>query len=166
MTKNKINSAIVHEAAQDLKWHRFPDTKASFRETGIKILLRYKNEELLKTFNIDKDKIAIGRHSSNDIHINNFAVSRQHARIIRNQGNYLIEDLKSTNGIYLNKVRIISRYLKDGDVINIGKHTLVVSIKTENDKKPTYSLVKTENDKNSGYSVDEQFRLLNIERLR
>ena len=76
------------------------------------------------------------------------AVSRQHARIIRNQGNYLIEDLESTNGIYLNKVRIISRYLKDGDIINIGRHTLVVSIKTENDKNPTYSLIKTQNDKN------------------
>jgi len=139
LKKNKINSAIVQEAAQDLKWHRLSDTKASFRKTEIKILLRYKNE-LLKTFKIDKDEIAIGRLKSSDIHINNPVVSRQHARIIKNQGNYLIEDLKSTNGIYLNKVRIISRYLKDGDVINIGKHTLVVNIKTENDKNLTHSL--------------------------
>ncbi|MBW2252897.1 MAG: FHA domain-containing protein [Deltaproteobacteria bacterium] len=141
--------------------------------------MRYKNEELLKTFNIDKDEITIGRLANNDIHIDYPAVSRQHARIIRNQGNYLIEDLKSTNGIYLNKVRIISRYLKDGDVINIGRHTLVVNIKTENDKKPAYSLVKTENEKKSAYSpvktenekipahsIEGQFRMLNIERLR
>jgi general secretion pathway protein A len=166
LKKKKINSAIVKEAAQDLKWPRLSDTKASFRETGIKILLRYKNEELLKTFNIDKDEIAIGRLSSNDIHINNTAVSRQHARIIRNQGNYLIEDLKSTNGIYLNKVRIISRYLKDGDVINIGKHTLVVNIKTEINKSPTPSLIKTENDKKPAHSIEGQVRMLNIERLR
>jgi len=178
LKKNKINSAIVHEAAQDLKWPRLSDTKASFRKTEIKILLRYKNE-LLKTFNIDKDEIAIGRLENNDIHIDNPAVSRQHARIIRNQGNYLIEDLKSTNGIYLNKVRIISRYLKDGDVINIGRHTLVVNIKTENEKKPAYSLiktenekktayslVKTENDKNPAHSLKGQVRMLNIERLR
>jgi len=136
LKKNKINSAIVQEAARDLKWHRLSDTKASIRKTEIKILLTYKNK-LLKTFKIDKDEIAIGRHKSNDIQITNSAVSRQHARIIRNQGNYLIEDLKSTNGIYLNKVRIISRYLKDGDVINIGKHTLVVNIKTENNKNST-----------------------------
>jgi len=115
------------------------------------ILLKYKNE-LLKTFKIDKDEITIGRLKSSDIHINNPTVSKQHARIIKNQGNYLIEDLKSTNGIYLNTVRIISRYLKDGDVINIGKDTLVVNIKTENDKNSRSSKM--------------QIIMLDIERLR
>ncbi|MBT8350415.1 MAG: FHA domain-containing protein, partial [Deltaproteobacteria bacterium] len=70
----------------------------------IKILLK-SNQKVLKTFETDKDKITIGRFKSNDIHINNPAVSRQHAQIIKNQNNYLIEDLKSTNGTYLNKVR-------------------------------------------------------------
>jgi len=118
----------------------------------IKILLKYK-QKVLKTFEIDKDEIAIGRVKSNDIHINNLAVSKHHARIIKNQGNYLIEDLKSTNGTYLNTVRIISRYLKDSDVINIGKYTLVVNIKTENGKNPTHS--------SKGHIM-----MLNIERLR
>ncbi len=118
----------------------------------IKILLKYK-QKVLKTFEIDKDEITIGRVKSNDIHINNLAVSKHHARIIKNQGNYLIEDLKSTNGTYLNTVRIISRYLKDSDVINIGKYTLVVKIKTENDKNPTHS--------SKGHIM-----MLNIERLR
>ena len=104
----------------------------------IKILLKF-NEKVLKTFETDKDKVTIGRHKSNDIHINNPAASKQHARIIKNQGNYLIEDLKSTNGTYLNTVRIISTYLKDGDVINFEKYTLAVNIKTENDNNPTPS---------------------------
>ena len=118
----------------------------------IKIQLKHKNE-LLKTFKFDKDIITIGRLDSNDIHINNPAVSKQHAQIIKNQDNYLIEDLKSTNGIYLNKVRIFIRYLKDNDVINIGKYTLVVNIKTENDKDPAHS-------------KKGQIMMLNIERLR
>jgi len=118
----------------------------------IKILLKYKNE-LLKTFETDKDIITIGRLESNDIYINNPAISKKHAQIVKNQDNYLIEDLKSTNGIYLNKVRIFIRYLKDNDVINIGKYTLVVNIKTENDKKPTHG-------------PKGQIMMLNIERLR
>jgi len=118
----------------------------------IKILLKYENE-LQKTFKIDKDEITIGRLKSCDIHINNPAVSKQHARIIKKQDNYLIEDLKSTNGIYLNTVRIISRYLKDGDIINIGIHTLVVNIKTGNDE-------------NSIRSSKGQIMMLNVERLR
>ena len=118
----------------------------------IKILLKYK-QKVLKTFETDKKRITIGRLSNNDIHINNPAVSKQHAQIIKNQDNYLIEDLKSTNGIYLNKVRIFIRYLKDGDVINIGKHTLVINIKTETDKNPTHS-------------PKGHIMMLNIERLR
>lgn len=118
----------------------------------IKILLKYKNE-LLKTFKFDKDEITIGRVKSCDIQIDNPAVSKQHAQIIKKQDNYLIEDLKSTNGTYLNTVRIISRYLKDGDVINIGKHTLAVNIKKEIDKDPTHS-------------PKGQIMMLNIERLR
>jgi pSer/pThr/pTyr-binding forkhead associated (FHA) protein len=104
----------------------------------IKILLKF-NKKVLKTFETDKDKITIGRLESNDIHINNPSVSRQHAQIIKNQGNYLIEDLKSTNGSYLNKVRTTISYLKDGDVITIEKYALVVNIKTENDINLTLS---------------------------
>jgi pSer/pThr/pTyr-binding forkhead associated (FHA) protein len=98
----------------------------------IKILLKL-NQKVLKAFETDKDKITIGRHKSNDIRINKPAVSRQHAQIVNNQGNYLIEDLKSTNGTFLNKSRIATSYLKDGDVITIEKYALVVKIKTEND---------------------------------
>lgn len=165
LKKNKINSAIVQEAAHDLKWHRLPDTKAPFRKTEIKIFLRYKNE-LLKIFNIDKDEITIGRLESNDIQINNSAVSRQHARIIRNQGTYLIEDLESTNGLHLNKVRIISRYLKDGDVINIGRNTMEVRIKTENKNNSTHSLIQTEDEKNLAHSLKGELMMLDIERFR
>jgi len=104
----------------------------------IKILLKF-NQKVIKTFEIDKDKITIGRLKCNDIHIDNPAVSRQHARIIKNQNNYLIEDLKSTNGSYLNKVRTAISYLKDGDVIFIGKYALVVNIKAENDNNLTLS---------------------------
>jgi pSer/pThr/pTyr-binding forkhead associated (FHA) protein len=118
----------------------------------IKILMKYKNE-ILKTFKSDKDKIIIGRIKSCDIEIDDPAVSKQHAQIIKKQGNYLIEDLKSTNGTYLNTVRIISRYLKDNDVINIGKYTLAVNIKKENDK-------------NSTHGQKGQIMMLNIERLR
>ncbi len=118
----------------------------------IKIRLKYKLK-VLKTFETDKDKIAIGRLKSSDIHINDPAVSKKHARIIKTEGNYLVEDLKSTNGIYLNKVRVFSKYLKDNDVITIGKYSLEVNIKTEDKKKSTNG--------SKGHIMT-----LNIERLR
>ena len=118
----------------------------------IKILLKF-NQKVLKTFETDKDKITIGRLKSNDIHINNPEVSRQHARIIKNQGNYLFEDLKSTNGSYLNKVRTEISYLKDGDVITIEKYALAVNIKTENEINLTLS-------------PEGEIQLLNVEKLK
>jgi pSer/pThr/pTyr-binding forkhead associated (FHA) protein len=118
----------------------------------IKILLKHK-QKVLKTFEADKDKIAIGRLKSNDIQINDSAVSKQHARITKKEGNYLIEDLKSTNGIYLNKIRVFSRYLKDSDIINIGKYSLEVNIKKEDIEK-------------SSDRPKSHIMTLNIERLR
>ncbi|MDY6791599.1 MAG: FHA domain-containing protein [Thermodesulfobacteriota bacterium] len=118
----------------------------------IKILLKL-NQKVLKAFETDKDKITIGRLESNDIHIDSPAVSRQHAQIIQNQGNYLIEDLKSTNGTFLNKGRIATSYLKDGDVITIEKYALAVKIKTENNI-------------NIALSPEGEIQLLNVEKLK
>jgi len=104
----------------------------------LKIFLKYK-QEVLKTYNFDKSEITIGRLESNDIHINNSSVSKLHARIVKDRDNYSIEDLKSTNGTYLNKTRIIKSYLKDNDVINVGKYTLVTNIETKYSKGPNHS---------------------------
>jgi pSer/pThr/pTyr-binding forkhead associated (FHA) protein len=86
-----------------------------------------KNTEL-KTIETDKDTITIGRNNNCDIHINNLGVSKEHAAITRQNGNYVIEDLNSTNGTLLNNEPITKAGLSGKDVITIGKHTLFVSL--------------------------------------
>lgn len=89
------------------------------------ILLKF-NDQLLKTIETDRDAITIGRNESNEIQVDNLSVSKQHAKISKQDDKYVIEDLKSTNGTYLNE-KIISRAeLNDQDVITIGKHTLEI----------------------------------------
>ena len=95
----------------------------------LKIELKFK-DSVLKTIVLDKEVISIGRHSDNDIHIDSLSVSSQHARIVKYHKKYIIEDLDSTNGTYLNKKRISKEKLADNDVITIGKHTLSTSFKT------------------------------------
>ena len=93
----------------------------------LKILLKLKDKEL-KTLETDKDEITIGRNENNDIHINNLGASKVHARIFRRNEEYIIEDLKSTNGTLMNNKSIITAKLSGNDVVTIGKHNLYISI--------------------------------------
>jgi pSer/pThr/pTyr-binding forkhead associated (FHA) protein len=95
----------------------------------LKIELKFK-DSVLKTIVLDKEVITIGRHSDNDIHIDSLSVSSQHARIVKYHKKYIIEDLDSTNGTFLNKKRISKEKLSDNDVLTIGKHSLTTSFKT------------------------------------
>ncbi|MEO5378055.1 MAG: FHA domain-containing protein [Magnetococcus sp. DMHC-6] len=68
---------------------------------------------------------AIGRTSENEIILDNPAVSRSHAAIVRKGDKYLLEDLDSRNGTFVNGQRIQRHELQDGDSILVGKHTLL-----------------------------------------
>jgi pSer/pThr/pTyr-binding forkhead associated (FHA) protein len=98
----------------------------------IKISLKLKDKEL-KTLETDKAEISIGRNENNDIPINNLGASKKHARIFRLNGEYIIEDLKSTNGTMMNNKNIITAKLTGKDVITIGKHNLYISITNDRD---------------------------------
>ena len=89
------------------------------------------NDAVLKTIETDKEVITIGRNVKNDIQIDNLSVSKQHARIVKHQGHYFIEDMKSTNGTYLNEKKIAKKKLANNDVITIGKHTLLAILEKQ-----------------------------------
>lgn len=105
----------------------------------LKIVLKLKDKEL-KTLETDKAEITIGRNDNNDIHINNLGVSKKHARIFRCNGEYVIEDLKSTNGTLMNNESIATAKLSGNDVATIGKHDLYISIQEA--RKATWELAQ------------------------
>ena len=79
-------------------------------------------DTILDTFKIDKDEITIGRNSANDITINNLAVSDRHARIVRDQSGYFVEDLNSTNGTFVNGRKINRIGIGGHQEITIGSY--------------------------------------------
>jgi pSer/pThr/pTyr-binding forkhead associated (FHA) protein len=89
------------------------------------------NNAVLKTIETEKEVITIGRNVKNDIQIDNLSVSKQHAKIVKHQGKYLLEDLNSTNGTYLNEKKISKEKLTNNDIITIGKHTLVAILEKQ-----------------------------------
>ena len=93
----------------------------------LKIILKF-NHTVIRELKIDQDEIVIGRDLGNDVHIDNIAVSREHAKIIRGSNYYLIEDLNSTNGTFVNGKKINKKFLKEDDEISIGKHSLQIIV--------------------------------------
>lgn len=75
-------------------------------------------------YQLDRERLTIGRKPENDIPIDNLAVSGKHALIITILDDSFLEDLGSTNGTYVNGKLIKKHALKNGDVIAIGKHEL------------------------------------------
>jgi pSer/pThr/pTyr-binding forkhead associated (FHA) protein len=70
-------------------------------------------------------RIIVGRIPDNDLQIDSRFVSRHHCQIVTTPHSCVIEDLNSTNGIYVKSKRVRRHYLNDGDVVVIGKHELI-----------------------------------------
>ncbi len=70
--------------------------------------------------NLEADTLIVGRADDADIRIGSTALSRRHMRLERYQGGYRALDLDSSNGVYLNEVRIHSAVLRDGDTLQLG----------------------------------------------
>ncbi len=82
-------------------------------------------EDRGKDFKIVKEETTIGREQGNDIIIPNPTVSRFHAKIIRSEDRYFIEDLGSANGTLVNGIKVVKELLHDGDIIQLGDVVLV-----------------------------------------
>jgi pSer/pThr/pTyr-binding forkhead associated (FHA) protein len=75
-------------------------------------------------FQLNKERMTIGRKPDNDVQVDNLAVSGKHALVITILDDSFLEDLGSTNGTYVNGKLIKKHALRDGDVVGIGKHEL------------------------------------------
>lgn len=83
------------------------------------------NKQVIKEYPFLKDSITIGRNEDNGIIIDNLAVSSYHAKIDKVGPDYILTDLQSTNGTFVNDQSIVSHKLSHGDNITIGKHILL-----------------------------------------
>jgi pSer/pThr/pTyr-binding forkhead associated (FHA) protein len=95
-----------------------------------KLIVQFKGA-FIQEQEIDKSSILIGRREGNDIKIDNLAVSGNHAKIQKVDDSYIIVDLKSTNGTFVNRKKIIQAKLHHKDEIIIGKHTLIFEHESE-----------------------------------
>jgi type II secretory pathway predicted ATPase ExeA len=70
-------------------------------------------------------RLIIGRTVDNDVQIDSKFISRHHCQIVTNADGSVLEDLNSTNGVYVKSKRVRKHHLNDGDVIVLGKHEIM-----------------------------------------
>ena len=89
-----------------------------------KLILKFGDRELSECA-VGTQPVTIGRMPDNNLVIDNPAVSGRHARVYQEGNHYVLEDLKSTNGTFVNDKPIARHTLLEGDTVLVGKHTLL-----------------------------------------
>jgi predicted component of type VI protein secretion system len=89
-----------------------------------KLVLLFEGRVLKETPVSHTAALTIGRLPDNTIVIDNTAVSSHHVRVVREGPQFVVEDLESTNGTFVNGDKITKRALRHGDTILVGKHKL------------------------------------------
>lgn len=79
---------------------------------------------VLKEIPLIKERMTLGRKPHNDIQIDNLAISGEHAAVVTILNDSFLEDLNSTNGTLVNGQTAKKHFLKNGDVIELGKYKL------------------------------------------
>jgi pSer/pThr/pTyr-binding forkhead associated (FHA) protein len=90
--------------------------------TGVLVVKRGPNAG--SRFLLDADVTTAGRHPDSDIFLDDITVSRRHVELVRSGTGYLVRDVGSLNGTYLNRERIDESAIANGDELQIGKFKL------------------------------------------
>ena len=146
--RDHVTVADVEAAVKELQWSEFTSNTnrvpalptasaepsaepAAARASGTsspqtvgRILLAQKGETAIER-ELKPGRLVIGRTPDNDLQIDSKIISRHHCQIVPQPDSCVIEDLNSTNGIYVMSKRVRRHNLNDGDVVHVGQHEIM-----------------------------------------
>jgi pSer/pThr/pTyr-binding forkhead associated (FHA) protein len=95
------------------------------RSVGAGMLMVKRGPNAGTRFVLSPEVTRAGRHPESDIFLDDITVSRRHAEFVRQNMGYMVRDVGSLNGTYVNHERIEEAHLSSGDEVQIGKFKLV-----------------------------------------
>ncbi|MBI3560111.1 MAG: FHA domain-containing protein [Gammaproteobacteria bacterium] len=95
-----------------------------------KLIIRHNGRKIDELI-IKRDVVTLGRKADNDLRLEDSTVSNRHARIQRRTDGLYVEDCDSTNGTFVNGKQVQTKKLLNGDVVVIGKYTVVHEVVEE-----------------------------------
>jgi FHA domain len=91
---------------------------------GPALVIRAGGGRVGESFAVDRERMSIGRRPDAEVFLDDVTVSRDHALLIRRGEQWHLDDCGSLNGTYVNRSRIESQRLEEGDEVQIGKYKL------------------------------------------
>jgi type II secretory pathway predicted ATPase ExeA len=135
--KTIVDEALVKAAVEELQWVEYSERLLA-QERNVDSTGRFANasrpiarlevlyrDQLVGEYRLAPGKTIIGRTPDNDVQIESRFISRHHAQVVSDQTHSFVEDLNSTNGVFIRAQRVKHQTLADGDVIQIGEHKLL-----------------------------------------
>jgi len=104
--------------------HSYAPTHSDQEQPVGRILLASEGKTVVER-ELKPGRLVIGRTPDNDLQIDSKFISRHHCQIVTQPDACLIEDLNSTNGIYVQSKRVRRYNLNDGDVVQVGQHEIM-----------------------------------------
>ncbi len=134
--KDSVSLDDVMEAVKELDWKEHESSTGLFdklrqidkRDRATNHITRIEvraDGEVIEELTFPAGRVIVGRSPDNEIYIKSKFVSRHHAQLVSDEDGCLIEDLNSTNGVFLGEKQIKKYRLHDGDVVSLGVHELV-----------------------------------------
>ena len=111
---------MIDENTGELKPVDVGDVAAS---TGA-LVIRSGGGRVGQSYPLEGDRLVIGRSPDAAVFLDDVTVSRDHAVLVRRSGSWFLDDSGSLNGTYVNRRRIESHKLEDGDELQVGKYKL------------------------------------------
>ncbi|HXR28602.1 MAG TPA: FHA domain-containing protein [Solirubrobacteraceae bacterium] len=91
---------------------------------GPRLVIRAGGGRVGESFPVDGERMSIGRRPDSEVFLDDVTVSRDHALLIRRNDHWYLDDCGSLNGTYVNRSRIESHQLLEGDEVQVGKYKL------------------------------------------
>ena len=91
---------------------------------GAALVIRAGGGRAGESFPLEGDRMTVGRRPESDVFLDDVTVSRDHALLIRRGEDWYLDDCGSLNGTYVNRSRIESQRLEEGDELQVGKYKL------------------------------------------
>jgi len=116
------------------------------------------DDELVDVLNFPLGRVIVGRSPDNEVYIKSKFVSRHHAQLVSDENGCVVEDLNSTNGVFLGEKQVKKYRLREGDKISLGVHELTyhdLRRKSESDSSVTINEEINENDSSQDSAVNE-----------
>ena len=147
----------IYDQLRQLEAERKPDSASHITRIEVRT-----DDEVVDVLTFPLGRVIVGRSPDNEIYIKSTFVSRHHAQLVSDESGCVIEDLNSTNGVFLGEKQVKKYRLRDGDTVSLGIHELVYhDLRQDDEQTGSATMDGIETVVDAGDSSDSQDSAVN-----